>query len=144
MNRWQKMAWFTLIVFGVGAILSGIAVTVLSLKLGFPKAYAGFAFMGIFGLSGLSPVIFRKKPGEVELDERDRMIQRRASWVGFGASYGFFGLVCMTTWFVIGPKGSISVNVLPQIFIGGMITMFFVHSVAILIQYGWRGKDGAQ
>ena len=140
MNRAQKMAWFTLICVGVGMVLSGAAVMVFAFKFGFPKAFAGLAFMGIVGLAGLSPVIFRKKPGEVELDERDRMIQRRASWAGFGTSYGFFGLACMTAWFVIGPKGSISVNVLPQIFIGGMIAMIFVQSVAILIGYGRRGK----
>jgi len=140
MNRYQKMAWFTVIMIAIGLLLSIPTVILLALKFGFPKALVGFGLMGIVGFAGLSPLIFHKKPDEIDLDERDRIIQQRASWAGFGASYGFFGLVSMTTWFIIGPKGSISVNVLPQIFIGSMITMVFTQSLATLIGYGRGGK----
>ena len=142
MNRWQKMAWFTLIVTGIGLLISIPTVVVLALRSGFPKALAGFGFMGIVGLTGLTPVIFRKEPGHIDSDERDSMIHRRASWAGFGASYAFFGVVCITIWAIIGIDGSISVNVLPQIFIGAMVAMLIAQSVAILVGYGRRSKNG--
>jgi hypothetical protein len=48
----------------------------------------------------------------------------------------------MIPWSIIGPSGSISVNVLPIMLFGIGITLTLVHSLVILVQYGWGGKDG--
>ncbi|MHC4747996.1 MAG: hypothetical protein ACYS18_11885 [Planctomycetota bacterium] len=69
------------------------------------------------------------------------MINRRAALAGFGTSYLLVGLACMIPFFILGPKASISVIWLPYIFGGAGLSMFFVHSVAILAQYG-RGAKG--
>jgi len=106
-----------------------------------PKAIAGLAFMGIAGLGGFSPLIFRKDKGKVTFDERDKLIKRRAALAGFAASYLFVGLACMIPFSVLGPKASVSVVWLPNIFAGAALSAFFVTSIAILIQYGWRDKD---
>jgi hypothetical protein len=47
----------------------------------------------------------------------------------------------MLPFFILGPAATISVTWLPEIFMAAGLTAFFVHSVAILAQYGWRGKD---
>jgi len=43
---------------------------------------------------------------------------------------------------ILGPKATISVIWLPNIFMGTGLSLFFVTSVAILVQYGLGGKDG--
>lgn len=140
MNRWQKIAWSLVVTISTGVIAGCTAFTVLYFKVGMPKALAGFTFIAIAALGGFSPLIFRKDKGKVTFDERDKLIKRRAALAGFGASYLFVGLACMIPFSVLGPKATISVTWLPTIFAGVGLSMFFVHSVAILIQYGWRGE----
>jgi len=140
MNRVQKIAWSFVVTISVAFLLSCIAIAILYVKVGMPKALAGLGFMGIAGLGGFSTLIFQTEKGKVTLDERDRLINRRAALAGFGTSYLLVGIACMIPFFILGPKASISVTWLPCIFGGVGLSMFFVHSVAILFQYGWAGK----
>ena len=140
MNRAQKTAWLLVITISAGFVLSCIAVVILYIKTGMPTALAGFMFMAVAAFGGLGPLIFKKDKGNITFDERDKSIKRRAALAGFGTSYLLVGLACMIPFFILGPKASISVIWLPYIFGGAGLSMFFVHSVAILIQYGWTGK----
>lgn len=141
MNRAQKIAWTLVILFFTGLILSVTAVLILYSRYGMPRALAGLGFMGIFGLGGFSPLIFKKDKGKVTFDERDRLIKRRAALTGFASAYLFVGLACMIPFFLLGPNGSIKAHWLPPVFGGAGITHFFAYSVAILYQYGWRSKE---
>ena len=140
MNRVQKIAWSFIIMISVSFILSGILVTILYVRVGVPKALYGFSLLGIAGLAGFSPLIFKKDKGKVTFDERDKLIKNMAALIGFAASYLFVGLACMIPFSILGPKGSISVRWLPNIFGGAAFVMFFAWSVAILVQYGRGGK----
>lgn len=140
MNRIQKIAWSLVITISLGFILSCIAVAILYVKVGMPKAVAGLSFMGVAGLGGFSPLIFKKDKGKVTFDERDRLIKRRAALAGFATSYLFVGLACMIPFSILGPKATVSVSWLPNIFAGAALSAFFVTSVAILVQYGRRRK----
>ncbi len=140
MNRAQKIAWLFVITISLAVLLSAGAVGILSAKFGLPRAMAGLAFLSIAGIGGFGPLIFKKDKGQVTCDERDRIINHRAALAGFGAAYLIVGLACMLPFFILGPDNSISVIWLPYIFGGSGLSMFFVHSVAILVQYGWRDK----
>jgi len=140
MNRAQKTAWLLVITISAGFVLSCIAVVILYIKSGMPTALAGFMFMAVAAFGGLGPSIFKKDKGNITFDERDKLIKRRAALAGFGTSYLFVGLACMIPFFILGPMASISVIWLPNIWMGTFMIAFFVHSVAILIQYGWTGK----
>jgi len=141
MNRAQKMA-LTMVITTLSAfLLSCIAVAILYFKVGMPRALLGFLLMCLSGLAGFSPLIFKKDKGKVIFDERDKLIKRRAALAGFGTSYLLVGLVCMIPFFILGPKASISVIWLPNIFMGAGLSAFFVTSVAILVQYGGRDKN---
>ena len=140
MNRVQKIAWFNLIVIGVSCILSGITIAVLTSIVGMPRAFGGMGFMGICGIMGFSNWIFRKDKGQVILDERDKLINKRAALAGFGASYLFVGLVCMLPFFILGPRASMQVHWLPMIFMGAGLSLVLAHSAALLIQYGRTAK----
>ena len=140
MNRAQKMA-LTMVITTLSAfLLSCIAVAILYFKVGMPRALLGFLLMCLSGLAGFSPLIFKKDKGKVIFDERDKLIKRRAALAGFGASYLFVGLACMIPFSILGPEATISVIWLPNIFMGTGLSLFFVTSVAILVQYGWTNK----
>ncbi len=140
MNKAQKMAWLFVITISVAVLLTGGAVGIFYFKFGLPKALAGLGFLGITGFGGLGPLIFRKDKGKVEFDERDQLINYRAVLGAYSVFWIVFTAACMIPWFIIGPSGSISVNVLPLMLCGIGITLTLIHSLAILIQYGRTGK----
>lgn len=143
MNRIQKISLWMLIWISTGVILAAIAVAVLLFIIGLPWkiAQAGLGFSGIAGLAGLGPLIFKKDKGKVTCDERDRLINNRAAVAGFASAYLVTGLACMLPFCILGYEATITVTWLPMIFMAAGLTSFFVHSAAILVQYGWKGKD---
>ena len=142
MNRAQKMAWFMLIAIVVALTLSVLAVSILYFVFGLPisRALGGFGFIGVAGLGGLAPLLFKKDKNKVQYDERDLLIQRTASLAGYSIFWFLFVLAAMIPFFVLGPKGSISVKYLPAMVFGGMITVMLAQSIVTLEQYGWRSK----
>lgn len=141
MNREQKVAWFVVINVTIAIIISLTAFVILYVKVGTPKAFAAFAFLGICGISGLSPLMFKKDKGAVVRDERDKTISLKAAWAGFGSSYLFVGLACMLPFSIMGPNATIQVRWLPYIFMGACLTSFYVRSITLLVLYGRSGKN---
>jgi hypothetical protein len=143
MNRWQKIAWFNLIIVSLALGLSVIAFCIGYFIFGAPanRAAAGFAFMGIMGFAGLTPVLFRKDTNKVQCDERDLAINRKAGMVAYAIFWVLFVAAAMVPWFIIGPNGMITVNYLPWMVFGGMCTVLLLQSIVTLNEYGWRG-DG--
>lgn len=141
MNRVQKIAWLFVITISLAVSLSAVAVGILYAKFGFSKPMAvGLAFLAIAGIGGLGPLIFKKDKSPVAFDERDGIINQRASLAGFAASYLVVGIACMLPFFILGPESQIPVFWLPMIFMGAGISSVFTRSVVILIQYGLGGK----
>jgi len=141
MNRWQKIAWYNLAVITVTLILTGIVIGILTIVAGMPKALCGLGFLGFFGFMGLSPLIFRNKDEKVEFDERDRLINMRAVLGAYSLFWLIFTAACMVPWFIIGPSGSIPVNVLPMMLMAIAMILTLIHSVLILFQYGRKEKN---
>ena len=142
MNRIQKMAWFNLIVISLALGLSVIAFSIGYFIFGVPahQAAAGFAFIGIMGFCGLSPILFRKGKSKVQFDERDTAIQRKAVIVAYSFFWLLFVAAAMIPWFIIGPNGTITVNYLPWMVFGGMCVVMLLQSIVTLNEYGWRGE----
>ena len=142
MNRMQKMSWLMVICIGIASIISGLAVTILYFKIGFPKAWIGLSFMGLSGFGGLGPAIFKKDPGAVTCDERDRLINMKAARASFALSYGVFGLLCMGIWVYRYSQSTekISIHLLPMLFMAAGITAYLTHAATILILYGKDNK----
>ena len=140
MNRSQKIALYNLIVIIASLTITGAAVGILSIVFGMPKALGGIGFLGIGGLIGLSPILFRKKRGQLGFDERDLLIYNRASLVAYSVFWVFFSAACMVPWLVLEAGAKIRVVVLPCMLAGGFVIVQLIQSIAILIQYGWPGK----
>ena len=143
MNRAQKIARFNLIVILIALSLSTIAVSVLYFVVDLPmrRALGGFGFIGICGLMGLSPLLYKKKGDKVCFDERDLMILRMASLVAYSIFWFLFVLAAMIPFFVLGPKGTVSVTYLAAMVFGGWIIVVLVQSVITLGAYGSGVKE---
>lgn len=141
MNKTQKGAWFCL-------ITGTLFLTYITLIEMFPgggtwnKLVKGLSLLLIFFM-GMSAVWLRIKqsPTEVDSDERDKFIKKRAMFASYFSLFWFFIATCTIPWLIVGPEGSIPVCVLPVILLGVFIIVMLVYSVAILIQYGRRGKE---
>lgn len=141
MNKWQKIAWYNLFVIVLAFVLTGSCVGFLAIKYGMPKALDGLGVIGTLGLLGLSGIIFKKKKGNVDFDERDRLIFYKSIQIAFGVFWPLFTAACMVPWFIVGPGKPISSSVLP-IMLGSIgIMLIAVQSIATLIQYGRGGKE---
>jgi hypothetical protein len=143
MNRWQKMAWFNLIVIVAGSVISVIAAGTLppDERL-MPPNRVTVVIVISFVLVAMSKTIFRKADREVDFDERDGQIHRRAKlfgWTGCGLGMAVTIMVC---YIAVGPRGSFPPLALPVIPLVGVGLYMIVASVAALIQYGWGDKDG--
>ncbi len=134
MSAMQKFAWFN-----VAVIASTLAVLSLFPFLG-KGALGGF---GLLGLLGFGPLFFRKKPGQVLMDERDQIIQLR-SWV---LAYSLFWVIFVLAAALLSPlaygqEGAVPVWVVQISVFCGFMLVHALASVAILVQYA-RGSGDA-
>ena len=161
MNAMQKRAWAILIAIPFFLVMARKLFVSTSDDFDIRIILYGLVFLGIVALTGLTPIIFQKylpnffrkvqkgfeiaESGyrfwtRVDFDERDRLIKQRAYLAGYIAAYSFYGGICVITTFVLGPSNSIPVFGLLLVLAGGLLTQLFVRSLALLIQYGWKGK----
>jgi len=141
MNRAQKMAWYNLIVIMASLTITGAAIGILAIVHGMPKALGGLGFLVIGALIGLSPILFRKKRGQLGFDERDQLIHKRATLVAYSVFWVFFTAACMIPWWILETGARIRVVVLPAMLAAGFVIVQLIQSVATLVQYGWRTKE---
>lgn len=90
------------------------------------------------GLLWLLPYIerkFRKDKKKIIFDERDQLIHKRAVVASYVVLWIYFVAACVITWCIVGPNGTISVNVMPLTLIGGLVLFNCAQSLASLIQY---------
>ena len=130
MNAEEKSAWF---VIGV-SVVTLVAFLILIPLLGFKVALGSF---GLFGFAGFTPLFFRKQPGQVVADERDRIIVRKAAVAGGMSSYLVFVAGCMAAWLIkmVRSEATIDIAVLPLLVFFGAVVLFLVRSVALLVLY---------
>ncbi len=143
MNRYQKLAWFNLIVITVTIIITTTAVAIEFHIRGYSTI--GIWFVAILVLLKFKPFLFKKPHGQskVVCDERDNFIVKRAR----SFAYTTFWIVFFVSSFAVhifkgmGPKSSIPTITLPLIAVGGCLFMKIMCSAAILVQYGWADKS---
>ena len=140
MNRYQKLAWWNLIVITFTIIITTAAIAI-------EFHIRGYSTLGIYFIAPLVLLKFNrylfKKPqseGEVVSDERDSLIIKRALAFTFMAFWWVFVISSFLLWWFIGPRNSVPTITLPLMALGGGIFMKIVCSAAILVQYRRGGK----
>ncbi len=106
--------------------------------LGLIKVWSGFILVFLAG--GVAFVHWKRKPSNVDFDERDNSVRKNAVLVSFVSLWVLLFAASIIPSFVAGDEGSIQVCLLPIINIGGFVVVMLVYSVAILVQYGWQEK----
>ncbi len=136
MNRYQKIAWFNLIVIAATIIVTATAIAVEFRMRGYSTI--GPFFVGILVLLKFTPRMFKKPRSHngVVSDERDDLIVTRAVSYAWAAFWWLFVGSCFLLWFIIGPENSVPTMALPLMALGAGLFHKVVCSAAILIQYG--------
>jgi hypothetical protein len=140
MNRMQKIAWYKIIVIAVVGILTTFAVATLNHTYGASHARGGLGCLGLLGFLGLADRLFSKSRNKIDFDERDLLIQRKATVFAYSMFWVLWVVGSMMIWVIKKPGGSITVEVLPLMVLAGGIIVTLVQSVSTLIQYGWKGE----
>jgi hypothetical protein len=144
MNRSQKISLTLVITFSLGLFLGITAIAMRRFDVGVWKIALAFA-VAIAGSGGIiSLIFFRKDKAATTHDERDKLIEKNAHLAGFGAVYLYVILMSFLPIGILGEEASIPVTWCPGLLIGAGFCQAFAQSLAILIQYGWRGKDGGK
>lgn len=144
MNKTQKGAWCILIA-SLFLILFGILLftEIVILKNLFTSLHR---FVALLLFSFMVPlfIFLRKKQSiaEVESDERDRLIVKRAILVSFVSGWILIAAFTLISRLILGITGSIPIWILSLINFFIFIIAMFIYSAAILVQYGRGGKDG--
>ena len=148
MNRTQKNAWFSLAIFSLSIALAGRNFYCEFVAKKLPDSFLSrhwstFAFLVIM-IPAL--ILLRKKqsPAEVDSDERDGLIRKKAMIASYTSVWILFTISILILWFAIGPNGTIAVWVFPLIILEVFFIAMIIYSIAILIQYGRGGKDGEE
>jgi hypothetical protein len=149
MNRQQKIAWFQLVVIAIAAVASVVNSVPYMQRHGYTFSQAwwlgsGWPVVLCVFLVVLAPVFYRKKKGQINFDERDLIIDRRASRIALGASYFFFIAACATLWFAVGIDTAIPAYWLGRIILGGWLTAATAHALTTLVCYSYGGKDAGE
>jgi uncharacterized membrane protein len=145
MNRQQKIAWLQLTIIAIAAILSLINSITYMHRHGYTFSQAcwlGSGWPVVFCFFGvvLTPLFLRKKKGQINFDERDLLIDSRASRITLGASFFFFIAACATLWFAVGIDTPIPAYWLGRIILGGWLTAAIVQAITTIVYYGWASK----
>jgi len=144
MNKTQKGAWFSLAA-GLTCIASFgyifVQFFVLRKQPGLTGVWPLLVAYGV--LLGVPIIFLRKKqsPQEVDKDERDGLIEKRAVIAAFVSIWILLFAATIIPRFIVGLDGSIPVWSLAFINVGILLIVLFVYSIAVLVQYGKGGKS---
>jgi hypothetical protein len=145
MNKTQKGAWFTLVVatlllvFGAIIYAATFAPGSMTTGTGLVKAWAWLILVFLAG--GATFVHWKRKPSNVDFDERDNAVKKNAVLVSFVSLWILLFAASIIPSFIAGDEGSIPVCLLPIINLGVFLIVMLIYSVAVLVQYCWGGKE---
>jgi len=145
MKSQKEVSWFYFFL-GLACFLipGGVAVFIVydrGISFAPVFMFAGIVIWG--GLFWLFPFTFGKLgkgKKKVSFDERDELIHKKAVMVAYIVLWLYFVAACVIAWCIVGPHGSISVNVMPLTLLGGLVIFTFVQGLASMILYGRRSK----
>ena len=141
MNRYQKLAWFNIIVITTTIVITTAGIIVEIRWRGY-STIAPWFFVAILLLLRLKPFLFMKpeSKGGVVSDERDSFIVQRAVSFAYTTFWYVFLFSSFAVHVFMGGRGSVPVITLPLMVIGGALFMKIMTSVSILVEYGRGGK----
>ncbi|MHC4596936.1 MAG: hypothetical protein ACYS9C_18280 [Planctomycetota bacterium] len=139
MNKTQQGACNGIL---LSLLLMGIVVfDLIDTIVGWPVKLLVGALWGGLLLVPIYLIDRKKDPREVDVDERDKRIIKRALLASFFLLAGMLGAVFVIAFFALGLESTISVTMdqLSAVIYFVLVAFVFVLSVAVLVQYGCAG-----
>jgi len=145
MNRAQETSLALMILMPLGALITGSVAVLLVYTQGtrfLPLVMFTLAIV-LGSLFWLLPAFVQKihKSKKVQADERDILIYKNGAVAAHIVLWLYFAIACLVTWWLVGPEGMVSVNVMPLVLIGAVAIFLLVEYLAAFIQYGRGGED---
>lgn len=145
MNRAQETSLALMIVIPLCALIPGSVAVLLVYTQGtrlIPLSMFTLALV-LGSLFWLLPAAVQKihKSKKVQSDERDVLIYKNGAVAAHIVLWLYFAIACLAAWWLVGPEGLISVNVMPLVLIGAVTLFLLVEYLAAFIQYGRGGDD---
>ena len=144
MSKLQKSAWFNLGFVTIGSLFAMLCFTFAA-----GRIEKGFNYMNVIlcliMISIIIPtvlIIHKKKSYEADFDEREKIIDRRATVLSLSGLAVFLYLACFIPFVAFGGGNTIKIIYLPVIFICTAFTAQLFKSVAIIIQCALEGENG--
>jgi uncharacterized membrane-anchored protein len=145
MNRTQKGACFTLAVailllfFEAIVFASMIAPGDRTAGTGLVKVWIWFILVFLAG--GAVFVHWKRKPSDVDFDERDTLIKKNAVLVSFVSLWFLLFAVSIIPTAVFGQESTMPVCLLPLVNFGVFMVAIVFYSLSVLVQYCLGGKE---
>jgi uncharacterized Tic20 family protein len=144
MSKLQKSAWFNLAFVTISSLFA-----ILCFAFAAGRIEEGFNYINVIlclvAISIVIPVVLmihRKKSYEASFDEREKVINRRATVLSFSGLAVFLYLACFIPFVALGGGNTIKIIYLSVIFICTAFTTQLFKSVAIIIQCALEGENG--
>ncbi len=145
MNRAQETSLALMILMPLCALIPGCVAVLLVYTQGtrFIPLFMFTLAIVLGSLFWLAPAAVQKihKSKKVQSDERDVLIYKNGAVAAHVVLWLYFAIVCLVTWWLVGPEGMVSVNVMPLVLIGAAALFLLVEYLAAFIQYGRGGND---
>lgn len=140
MNKTQQGACYGIL---LSLLLAGIVIfDLIDTIVGWPIILLVGAVWGGFLLVPIYFIERKKEPREVDMDERDKRIIKRAILAGFVFLAGILSAAFVAALFGLGLQSTLSVTMDERsaVIYFTLIAFILALSLAVLVQYGWREK----
>jgi uncharacterized membrane-anchored protein len=140
MNRTQKEAWMHVAISILCSL--GFISMAFTTKIAPHPLYSIVLIVLTLITMSSSFIFLRRKqsPAEVDYDERDAEIKRKAIFVSHITLWILLIFGCITSLLIFGQEKTFVIGILPLALFATAIIEAFAYGLTILIQYGWRGN----
>jgi len=144
MSKLQKSAWFNLALITTGSLFAMLCFILAASRIekGFNYINVILCLLMICIIIPVICIIAKKKSYEVGFDEREKMINQRATTLSLsGLIIGLY-LACFIPFVALGGGNIIKVAYLPVIFICTVFTAQLIKSIAVIVQCSMEKDNG--
>ncbi|MHC4654281.1 MAG: hypothetical protein ACYS91_04590 [Planctomycetota bacterium] len=144
MSKLQKSAWFNLVLITIGSLFAMLCFTLAASRIekGFNYINVILCLIMMCIIIPVTCIIAKKKSYEAGFDEREKMINQRATNLSLSGLVIFLYLACFIPFVALGGGNIIKVIYLPVIFICTVFTAQLIKSIAVIVQCALEEEDG--
>jgi hypothetical protein len=144
MSKLQKSAWFNFGFLTIGSLFAFLCFYWAAgrIEKGFNYINVIFVLLMICFIIPVIYIIGQKKSYEARFDEREKIINQRATSLSLWGLVIVLYLACFTPFVALGGGNIIKVVYLPVIFICTVLTAQLIKSITIIVQCALEENNG--